>query len=46
MEGMKRSEKAMAEERLRNAKAMKDDGLPIETIAKYTGLSQEDITSL
>ena len=41
-----RSEKAIKEERLRSAKTMKEDGLPIDVIAKYTGLSQEDITHL
>ena len=34
------------EERVRSAQIMKADGLPIETIAKYTGLSKEDIADL
>lgn len=36
----------ITEERQRSAKAMKEDGLPVDIIAKYTGLSQEDITNL
>ncbi|MCH5310765.1 MAG: PD-(D/E)XK nuclease family transposase [Prevotella sp.] len=34
------------EERLRSAKTMKEDGLPIDIIVKYTGLSHKEITNL
>ena len=35
-----------AEERLANARRMKTDGMPAELIAKYTGLTLEDVNSL
>ena len=35
-----------AEEKLAIARGMKADGLPAETIAKYTGLSEEEIATL
>lgn len=31
---------------MENARRMKADGLPVEMIAKYTGLSEEEITTL
>ena len=42
-EGKKEGER---QARKKNAKAMKTDGMPIELIAKYTGLSQEEIAKL
>ena len=35
-----------AEERVQIARGMKDDNLPVETIARYTGLSIEEVKSL
>ena len=35
-----------ARERVKNARAMKDDNLPLELIAKYTGLTPEEIAAL
>lgn len=39
-------QQGILEERKRNAKAMKDDGMPMELIAKYTGLASEEIELL
>lgn len=38
--------KGRTEERFRMAREMKSDGLPVETISKYTGLSLEEIGTL
>lgn len=35
-----------ADEKIDIARTMKSDGLPIETITKYTGLSAEEIANL
>ena len=35
-----------ADEKIDIARTMKSDGLPIETITKYTGLSAEEIAAL
>ena len=43
-EGLKKGiEQGSFEERRKNARAMKDLGLPLETIAKVTGMTAEDI---
>lgn len=43
-EGLKEGiEQGSFEERRKNARAMKDLGLPLETIAKVTGMTAEDI---
>lgn len=39
-------EQGASDERKKNAKAMKALGLPLETIAKVTGMSIEDIVKL
>ena len=39
-------EEGRTEERIENARKMKADNMPVELIAKYTGLSKEDIESL
>ena len=39
-------EQGASDERKKNAKAMKALGLPLETIAKVTGMSIEDIAKL
>ena len=39
-------EEGRVEEKLSIARTMKSDGLPIETIIKYTGLSADEISSL
>ena len=39
-------EQGASDERKKNAKAMKALGLPLETIAKVTGMSVEDIAKL
>lgn len=39
-------EQCAISERRKNAKAMKDLGMPLETIAKVTGMSVEDIAEL
>ena len=39
-------EQGALEEKRKNAKAMKALGLPLETIAKVTGMSAEDIAKL
>ena len=38
--------KGRAEEKARIAKAMIQDGVPTETIARYTGISEEEIRQL
>ena len=42
----KRCRNGAISERRKNAKAMKDLGMPLETIAKVTGMSVEDIAEL
>jgi len=45
--GMKKGmAQGVAEERMKNAKAMKAEGMPPETIAKITGLSEDEIRQL
>lgn len=45
--GLKKGlEQGALEEKIKNAKAMKVLGLPLETIAKVTGMSVEDIEKL
>ena len=39
-------QKGRVEEKFVIARGMKADGLPVETIAKYTGLSAEEIENL
>ena len=39
-------EKGRAEERLRNALSMKENGIPAELIARITGLSMDEIQAL
>ncbi len=39
-------EKWMKEGKLETAKRMLHDGLPIESIAKYTGLTEDEIKAL
>ena len=39
-------EEGRVEEKLAIARGMKSDGLSVETIAKYTGLSAEEIENL
>ena len=39
-------EKGRAEERLRNALSMKENGIPAELIARITGLSMDEIQTL
>ena len=39
-------QKGRAEERVKNARAMKADNMPVELIAKYPGLTAEEIASL
>lgn len=47
LKGMKKGlEQGALEEKRKNAKAMKALGLPLETIAKVTGMSAEDIAKL
>lgn len=47
LEGMEKGmKKGKTEEKIAIAKGMKQDGLPLESIAKYTGLSQEEISRL
>ncbi|MCI7654026.1 MAG: hypothetical protein MSS51_07110, partial [Bacteroidales bacterium] len=47
LKGLKKGlEQGAFEERRKNAKAMKALGLPLETIAKVTGMSAEDIAKL
>lgn len=43
---LKGMRKGVLEEKIKNAKAMKVLGLPLETIAKVTGMSIEDIEKL
>ena len=46
-EGLKKGiEQGSFEERRKNARAMKDLGLPLETIAKVTGMTAEDIEKI
>ena len=42
-EGREEERQKHLEEKLANAKKMKDDGLPVELIIKYTGLTAEEI---
>ena len=47
LEGLEKGiEKGKAEERIENARKMKADGMAVELIAKYTGLTFEEIASL
>ncbi len=47
LKGLKKGlEQGALEEKIKNAKAMKVLGLPLETIAKVTGMSIEDIEKL
>ena len=47
LKGLKKGiEQGASDERKKNAKAMKALGLPLETIAKVTGMSIEDIVKL
>ena len=47
LKGLKKGlEQGALEEKRKNAKAMKALGLPLETIAKVTGMSAEDIAKL
>ncbi len=47
LKGLKKGiEQGALEEKIKNAKAMKVLGLPLETIAKVTGMSVEDIEKL
>ena len=47
LKGLKKGiEQGASDERKKNAKAMKALGLPLETIAKVTGMSIEDIAKL
>ena len=47
LKGMKKGlEQGALEEKRKNAKAMKALGLPLETIARVTGMSAEDIAKL
>jgi uncharacterized protein YebE (UPF0316 family) len=39
-------EEKMRKDKLQTARQMKADGLPVETIAKYTGLTADEIRSL
>ena len=46
-EGMKEGRnEGIKDEKLTTAKKMKVDGLPIEDIIKYTGLSEQEILNL
>ena len=46
-DGFKKGEaKGIEENKRENARRMKTDGMPVELIAKYTGLTTEQINSL
>ena len=44
--GIEQAEKKALQEKLESARLMKSDGLPLATIAKYTGLSESEIAAL
>ena len=46
-EGEKKGEKkGVKKEKFETAKRMLNDGLPIETIVKYTGLTEDEVKAL
>ena len=44
--GIAKAEAKAREEKLESARKMKADGMPLELISKYTGLSVKEIESL